>query len=748
MLSIDSYAQNYEWAHFMGGADGGQARDIAVDQSGNVYTVGSFAVNPPFGVPINLADFNPGPGNFNFNRSGNYISKLNSNGQFVWARNLPVTIVNGQNVGGTIINKIHLDANGDIIITGFCSGNADLDAGAGIFTLPDGGIFLAKYSASGNFMWAKSFPGNGFNGVTHTLDAQNNIVLGIAFLGTIDADPGPDTLSFTANFGNTYSVLIIKLNGSGNLLWTKLLEGLSVGLSAVTTDLSGQIYVGGTFERAYFNGQSNPETFSAGLNDGYVLKLTTNGDEIWLKTFGGTRYDALTDLKTDAVGNIYFTGGFQDTAWFNNTSDSLSVIASDNHPFVNDGLTAKLDSIGNFEWAQSFGNGDTTFGNGGRRIEIDSIGNVYTLASIKGEAIFNRGFENSIVSAVGDYSLAIVKHKNDGDLVRVQKADGDQYILGQGIALDNQANVFFTGYFKTFDNSFTVIGTGAIDMDPSQDTVKMVGFANSQEHIFVAKWSQCSVGISTNIVDACTNYIWNNDTIFNTGTYTKSLTNAAGCDSIAVLNLNILSPVVATQNIQLCFGDSLVINNQTYTQSGIYQNVLTASNGCDSTVTTTLFIDTLQAQISNNGQSLSAINYPSNSTFQWLDCNNDFSPLIGETNQSFTPINNGSYAVIIDNSNCQDTSACYDFVTLDVPNISNDSPIIFYPNPVKDILSFSLQNNTSKTCNISLYNLNGEIIFTTNSNKRQINMSQFASGIYVISYRNNEGVFHHKLIKQ
>jgi bacillolysin len=80
--------------------------------------------------------------------------------------------------------------------------------------------------------------------------------------------------------------------------------------------------------------------------------------------------------------------------------------------------------------------------------------------------------------------------------------------------------------------------------------------------------------------------------------------------------------------------------------------------------------------------------------------------------------------------------------------INDGLAILFYPNPVKDILTFSLQNNAPKTCNISLYNLNGEIIFNSNSSKGQINMSNLASGIYVLSYRNNEGVFHHKLIKQ
>jgi hypothetical protein len=53
------------------------------DINGNVYTTGSF---------IDIVDFDPGPGVFNLTSSvGNYdiyVSKLDANGNFVWARQM------------------------------------------------------------------------------------------------------------------------------------------------------------------------------------------------------------------------------------------------------------------------------------------------------------------------------------------------------------------------------------------------------------------------------------------------------------------------------------------------------------------------------------------------------------------------------------------------------------------------------------------------------------------------------------
>jgi hypothetical protein len=200
----------------------------------------------------------------------------------------------------------------------------------------------------------------------------------------------------------------------------------------------------------------------------------------------------------------------------------------------------------------------------------------------------------------------------------------------------------------------------------------------------------------------------------------------------------------------LCAGDSVLIDGNYVDSTSFYVQNIIDTNGCNNSITSYVNVyQPLNTNVTVSNTNLTA-DFPPliGVTYQWLDCSNNFSPLPGETHQSFSPLTNGSYAVLVGNSNCQHTSACYDFVTVDVPGNTEDFPVLFYPNPVKDILTFSLQNSTSKIGKISLSNLNGEIVFISNSSKGQINMSQLASGIYVFSYHNNEGVFHHKLIKQ
>ena len=68
-------------------------------------------------------------------------------------------------------------------------------------------------------------------------------------------------------------------------------------------------------------------------------------------------------------------------------------------------------------------------------------------------------------------------------------------------------------------------------------------------------------------------------------------------------------------------------------------------------------------------------------TFQWLDCNNNYSPIDGATGQYYTALNNGNYCVELTNGVCVDTSACYSINNVGISTIEPNK-IKIYPNPV------------------------------------------------------------------
>ncbi len=91
---------------------------------------------------------------------------------------------------------------------------------------------------------------------------------------------------------------------------------------------------------------------------------------------------------------------------------------------------------------------------------------------------------------------------------------------------------------------------------------------------------------STNTVFICSSaapYVWNGVSYSTSGTYSYRTTNAAGCDSIAYLNLTVSAPASSVTNALVCITALPYIwNGYSYNTSGTYVVHLSTANGCDS----------------------------------------------------------------------------------------------------------------------------------------------------------------------
>ncbi|HRK82108.1 MAG TPA: gliding motility-associated C-terminal domain-containing protein [Saprospiraceae bacterium] len=79
------------------------------------------------------------------------------------------------------------------------------------------------------------------------------------------------------------------------------------------------------------------------------------------------------------------------------------------------------------------------------------------------------------------------------------------------------------------------------------------------------------------------------------GMYFNLFTAATGCDSIVGLQLTVLQPVFTNINTAICAGDTIRIGNESFWQSGTYTVSLSSASGCDSIVT--LQLDVFSASI-------------------------------------------------------------------------------------------------------------------------------------------------------
>lgn len=77
-------------------------------------------------------------------------------------------------------------------------------------------------------------------------------------------------------------------------------------------------------------------------------------------------------------------------------------------------------------------------------------------------------------------------------------------------------------------------------------------------------------------------YLFKGDLISTSGTYRDTSVSVDGCDSLTILNLTVRDSIITTIRTQLCQGDSIDVNGVYYKNPGTYTIPLTAMNGCDS----------------------------------------------------------------------------------------------------------------------------------------------------------------------
>lgn len=207
------------------------------------------------------------------------------------------------------------------------------------------------------------------------------------------------------------------------------------------------------------------------------------------------------------------------------------------------------------------------------------------------------------IALIGETNISL-SVPNDGDAEGVYEI---VVTVDEGCFNGEQYEVVVPEYSSEFEDDICQGGTyifGDLQLTDSGVYEEVFTAADGCDSVVTLNLSVLDVSEESIFVEICAGdtYTLNDETFSEEGVYTQMLSNVDGCDSLLELNLNILDDTFGDIDAEICDGESYSLNNQTYTESGTYTQELINQNGCDSTLTLSLVVTentsfTLEANI-------------------------------------------------------------------------------------------------------------------------------------------------------
>ncbi len=336
--------------------------------------------------------------------------------------------------------------------------------------------------------------------------------------------------------------------------------------------------------------------------------------------------------------------------------------------------------------------------------------------------------------------------------------DGDEDIVTSGIKWlenDGAGNFAAPADLLTGYNTVSNVVVDDIDNDGLVDVITNVsGFQsqkiavlfNQDNNVFSPMSQELEISISSQQTIATAD--------FNDNGFKSIIVGSAEEFGWTPILFNFCINTENTIDLDICSGDSYTFADgsvqDNITQDVTYVSTLTgqAANGCDVIVTENITVITVSDVTTTTTNETITANNP-NATYVWLDCDNNFAPIPGESGQSFTATENGNYAVEITEDGCVEVSECVTITTLSIKDSSLNEQVSVYPNPTLGNLNIDLYR-THQNVQIVVRNITGQKIMSRvliNTSNAQLNLAQLESGFYFLEIHVDENTLTKKIIK-
>ena len=363
-----------------------------------------------------------------------------------------------------------VDKHGNSYMTGYFKGTIDFD-GTGRYTATSHGaedIFVVKLDKTGAVVWFKTMGGSDTDkGASILIDSADHIYVGGDFRSAnVDFEGTGSNLSSS---NGQEDIFLLKLDSDGNVLDIRTFgKGGKDAIISMTMDSDKNLLLTGLFGATIdFDSGGGGHLEAAGSFDAFILKLDSDGQFVWAKSFDGSDWVKGLFIVTDSHNNVYITGYFRGEADFDPGSGTHNLTAVGDRDFY----IAKLNSQGEFVWAGGIG---STGEDRALSMAIDGADDLYLVGFFNGECDFDIGAGEHTLTSHGHGDAFVLKIQHDGTFAWVKQIGGIGGDKASEITFDSFGDILVSGYFK-----------GRVDFDPGEGEAMSV--SNGGSDIFLLK---------------------------------------------------------------------------------------------------------------------------------------------------------------------------------------------------------------------------------------------------------------------
>ena len=356
LLKFDASGQE-QWQKVYGGSDDDRGEDLITTNDGGYAILGSSKSND--------GDVSNNSGSNDF-----WVAKLDASGIIIWEKSF------GYVGADSAFSIIQTQDNG-FLLSGVLDVSASDGAGNNRMNMErhaGGDYWVIKIDAMGDLQWSRYFGGTFTDTAYDSVQTQDGNFL---IMGSSDSDD----VDIINNKG-TYDFWVVKLNNTGTLLWEKSFGGSEIDEArAITTTADGNFFIAG-------DSRSNDIDLSTnnGAADVWIIKINSDGDLLWEKTFGGSSFDGVKAIyKTQ--NNEFLVAG--------NSRSSDGNLTKNNGQ--NDAWIFKINAQGNVMWQKTIGGNDVDLLMGITELNNGSIVGVGNTNSSDIDISENKGFSDVLI---------------------------------------------------------------------------------------------------------------------------------------------------------------------------------------------------------------------------------------------------------------------------------------------------------------------------------------------------------------